>query len=53
MALALEFRAIELAHFGEQQRRDPALAALAAKVHVTAPPEIDRLYPRLRPAQVT
>jgi 2-methylcitrate dehydratase PrpD len=53
MALALKFRAIELAHFSDQQRRDPALAALAARVHVTAPPEIDRLYPRLRPARVT
>ena len=53
MALALALRAIKLEHFGEQQRRDPALAALAAKVHVTAPPAIDRLYPRLRPARVT
>jgi 2-methylcitrate dehydratase PrpD len=53
IALGLEFRAIELAHFSEEQRRDPALAALAAKVHVTAPPDIDRLYPRLRPARVT
>ena len=53
MALALEFRAIKLEHFGEQQRRDPALAALAAKLHVTAPPDIDRLYPGLRPARVT
>ena len=53
MALALAFRAIKLAHFGEEQRRDPALAALAAKIHVTAPPDIDRLYPRLRPARVT
>src|SRR6202158_4610405 len=53
MALALAFRAIKLEHFGEQQRRDPALAALAAKVHVTAPPAIDRLYPGLRPARVT
>ena len=53
MALALKFRAIKLEHFGEQQRRDPSLAALAAKLHVTAPPAIDRLYPRLRPARVT
>jgi 2-methylcitrate dehydratase PrpD len=53
MALALEFRAIKLEHFGEEQRRDPALAALAAKIHVTAPPDIDRLYPGLRPARVT
>jgi 2-methylcitrate dehydratase PrpD len=53
MALALKFRTIKLEHFGAQQRRDPALAALAAKVHVTAPPAIDRLYPTLRPARVT
>jgi 2-methylcitrate dehydratase PrpD len=53
MALALKFRAIKLEHFGEQQRRDPALAALAAKVRITAPPAIDRLYPQLRPARVT
>jgi 2-methylcitrate dehydratase PrpD len=53
MALALKFRAIKLTHFEEPTRRDPALAALAAKVHVTAPPEIDSLYPRLRPARVT
>jgi 2-methylcitrate dehydratase PrpD len=53
MALALKFRSIKLAHFGDEQRGDPALAALAAKVHVTAPPDIDKLYPRLRPARVT
>jgi 2-methylcitrate dehydratase PrpD len=53
MALALRFRAIKLAHFDAPTRRDPALAALAAKVHVSAPPEIDRLYPQLRPARVT
>jgi 2-methylcitrate dehydratase PrpD len=53
MALALKFRAIKLEHFGDEQRRDPALAALAAKLHVTAPPAIDRLYPQLRPARVT
>jgi 2-methylcitrate dehydratase PrpD len=53
MALALAFRSIELGHFDERTRRDPALAALAAKLHVTAPPDIDRLYPQLRPARVT
>jgi 2-methylcitrate dehydratase PrpD len=53
MALALKFRAIKFDYFGEAVRRDPALAALAAKVHVSAPAEIDRLYPRLRPARVT
>src|SRR5271165_3885372 len=46
MALALKFRSIKLEHFGERQRRDPALAALAGKLHVTAPPAIDRLYPQ-------
>jgi 2-methylcitrate dehydratase PrpD len=53
MALALEFRRIELDHFSAAQRRDRTLAELARKVHVTAPAEIDRLYPRLRPARVT
>ncbi len=53
IALALEFRAIKLEHFGEPQRCNPALAGLAANVHVTAPPDIDRLYPGLRPARVT
>jgi 2-methylcitrate dehydratase PrpD len=53
IALALKFRTISLEHFNAQQRRDPSLAALAARLEVTAPPEIDRLYPRLRPARVT
>src|SRR5262245_934657 len=53
MALALKFRAIKFEYFNENVRRDPSLAALAAKVHVSAPAEIDRLYPRLRPARVT
>jgi 2-methylcitrate dehydratase PrpD len=33
-------------------RRDPATVAIARKLHVTASPEIDRLYPQLRPARV-
>jgi 2-methylcitrate dehydratase PrpD len=53
MALGLKFRSIKLEHFSDDMRRDPALAALAAKIHVTAPPDIDRLYPQLRPARVT
>jgi 2-methylcitrate dehydratase PrpD len=53
MAVALRFRAIKFDHFSEAVRRDPAMAALAAKVQVTAPREIDQLYPRLRPARVT
>jgi 2-methylcitrate dehydratase PrpD len=53
MAVALKHGAIRLEHFTESARRDPALAALAGKLNVTAPAEIDRLYPRLRPARVT
>jgi 2-methylcitrate dehydratase PrpD len=34
-------------------RRDPGFAAIARKLSVTAPPDIDRLYPQLRPARVT
>lgn len=53
MALGLRYRAITLAHFDAPVRRDPSLAALAAKVDVSAPAEIDRLYPQQRPARVT
>jgi len=53
MALALRFRAIKLEHFSDAARGDPALAALAHKLSVTAPADVDRLYPQLRPARVT
>jgi 2-methylcitrate dehydratase PrpD len=53
MALAMRHRAIRIEHFGEKHRRDPQLAALAAKLRVSAPAEIDSLYPKLRPARVT
>jgi 2-methylcitrate dehydratase PrpD len=53
MGLALRFRAIKVEHFTKQMRGDPAFAAIARKLHVTAPPGIDRLYPQLRPARVT
>src|SRR5690349_11164107 len=53
IALALKFRAIKFEHFAEHVRRDPSFAAMARKLTVTAPPDIDRLYPRLRPARVT
>jgi 2-methylcitrate dehydratase PrpD len=29
------------------------LVAIARKLHITAPPDVDRLYPQLRPARVT
>ena len=52
MSLALRFRAIRLEHFSEETRRDPQMTELARKLTVSAPPEIDRLYPQLRPARV-
>jgi 2-methylcitrate dehydratase PrpD len=53
IGLALRFRAIRLTHFSDEVRRDPAFGAIARKLHVTATPEVDRLYPQLRPARVT
>src|SRR5215468_3909760 len=53
IALALKFRAIKFEHFADEVRRDPTLAAMAHKLTVTAPPDVDRLYPQLRPARVT
>jgi 2-methylcitrate dehydratase PrpD len=53
MGLALRFRGVKFEHFSEDMRRDPVFAAIARKLTVTAPPEIDRLYPQLRPARVT
>jgi 2-methylcitrate dehydratase PrpD len=53
VGLALKFRAVKFEHFSEQTRRDPAFAAIARKLNVTAPPDVDRLYPQLRPARVT
>jgi 2-methylcitrate dehydratase PrpD len=53
MGLALKFRSIKFEHFTDAMRRDPSFAAIARKLHITAPPDIDRLYPQLRPARVT
>jgi len=53
MGLAARFGGIRLEHFDAATRRDPAFAAFAEKLFVSAPPEIDQLYPRLRPARVT
>jgi 2-methylcitrate dehydratase PrpD len=52
IGLALRFRAVRLDHFSDEARRDPAAAAVAQKLHVTATPGVDRLYPQLRPARV-
>ena len=53
IGLALRFRAIRLEHFADDVRCDPAFAAIAARLHVTATAPTDRLYPQLRPARVT
>ncbi len=53
IGLALKFRAIKLEHFADEVRRDPGFAAIARKLTVTAPPDVDRFYPQLRPARVT
>jgi 2-methylcitrate dehydratase PrpD len=53
IGLALTRRGIKMKHFDDESRRDPAFERIAGMLHVTAPPEIDRLYPRLRPARVT
>jgi 2-methylcitrate dehydratase PrpD len=53
MGVAARFRGIKVHHFNEETRRDPAFGAFAEKLTITAPPEIDQLYPRLRPARVT
>src|SRR5262244_576209 len=53
IGLALKFRGVRLEHFADDVRRDPAFAAIARKLTVTAPADVDRLYPQLRPARVT
>ncbi len=53
MGLAAHYRGIKFEHFDEKTRRDPAFSAFAKKLAITAPAEIDQLYPRLRPARVT
>ena len=53
MGVALKFRGIKFEHFTDAMRQDPSFATIARKLNVTAPPDIDRLYPQLRPARVT
>src|SRR6187431_2333130 len=53
MGLAARYRGIKVQHFNEETRRDPAFGEFAKRLTVTAPPEIDSLYPKLRPARVT
>jgi 2-methylcitrate dehydratase PrpD len=53
MALALKFRAVKLEHFDGSVRTDPWFASCARKLNISAPPDVDHLYPRLRPARVS
>jgi len=53
MGVALKHRSIRIEHFDETARRDPWFTGFARKLHVTAPADVDRLYPQLRPARVT
>src|SRR4030081_742397 len=53
IGLALRLRGGKMKYFEDATRRDPAFGKVARMLHVTAPPEIDRLYPQLRPARVT
>jgi 2-methylcitrate dehydratase PrpD len=53
MGLAARFRGIKVEHFNAATRNDPAFAEFAKRLTITAPAEIDGLYPKLRPARVT
>jgi len=53
MGLAARFRGIKVHHFNAETRNDPAFGEFAKRLTVTAPAEIDGLYPKLRPARVT
>jgi 2-methylcitrate dehydratase PrpD len=53
VGLAARYRGIKFEHFDDKTRSDPAFAEFAGKLTVSAPAEIDQLYPKLRPARVT
>ena len=53
VGLAARYRGIKFEHFDEKTRKDPAFAEFSRKLTISAPAEIDQLYPRLRPARVT
>src|SRR4029077_14618945 len=52
MNLALPQRGSKLMYSADEMRRHPAADKVARMLHVSAPPDIDRLYPQLRPARV-
>lgn len=53
IGLAVRYRGVKLAYFDGKTRAEPEFEDIARKLHVSAPAEIDGLYPRLRPARVT
>ena len=53
MGLATRYRGVKFEHFDDKNRTDPAFTDFANKLTVSAPTEIDQLYPNLRPARVT
>jgi 2-methylcitrate dehydratase PrpD len=53
MGLAALYRGIKVDHFNAETRNDPAFVEFAKRLTITAPAEIDGLYPKLRPARVT
>ena len=52
IGLALQLGGIRLDYFEDEVRRDPVFADIARRLTVVATPEVDRLYPQLRPARV-
>jgi 2-methylcitrate dehydratase PrpD len=53
VGLAARYRGIKFEHFDDKTRQDPAFEQFSRKLTVSAPAEIDQLYPKLRPARVT
>ena len=46
VGLAVRYRGVTLEHFEDKTRRDPVFHEIARKLHVSAPTEIDSLYPQ-------
>src|SRR6478735_1142105 len=53
VGLAARYRSIKFEHFDEKTRSDPKFAEFSNMLTVSAPAEIDQMYPKLRPARVT
>ena len=51
--LGVRYRGIKVDHFNAETRNDPAFAEFAKRLTISAPAEIDGLYPKLRPARVS